>query len=484
MTRRAVIVGSGPNGLTCAARLATSGWDVQVFEAQDTIGGAAATAPLLGSGTAVDLGAAAHPFGVASPAFRALELEKHGLTWLHSTYPLAHPFGHRPAALLHRSVEATAAALTSESSRNDARAWRLLHADVTRGIDKHLANILAPPRLPAHPAHLAAFGVRAWPSATGLGRAIFRDEPARALLAGSAIHAICPPTRPLTAAFGVLFNALGQSRGWPVARGGSGAITQALASVVYSHGGRIHTGAPVRDLQELPAADAVVLNLTPAQVLRLEGTRLPARVAKGLGRWRYGSAVFKVDWLLDQTIPWSDPRVGEATTVHLCGSTAEMIHAEREVAAGRLPHRPFVMACQQQAADASRADATTVLWTYAHVPHGYAEPRPGYIAELIADQIERMAPGFRDTVVRRVQQSPTELERWNPNLIGGDIAGGSMGGLQLLARPRLSPSPYRLGTAASGAPLYLASGSTPPGAGVHGMAGWNAAESVQSSAPK
>jgi phytoene dehydrogenase-like protein len=475
--RRAVVVGSGPNGLTAAAVLARAGWEVDVYERHSAPGGASASADVLGPGTVVDLGAAGHPFGVASPVFRDLDLTAHGVEWLHSDYPMAHPLDGRPAAILHRTLEATAHELGQ-----DGKAWTRLHAPLVEDIDAHLENILGPSlvRLPRHPVSMARFGVRAlWP-AGAVGRAVFRDETARSLFASSSIHAILPPTHLFTAAFGLIFGALGMTRGWPVAKGGSGAITAALASVLAAHGGRIHLDHEVTDLREFGEADAILLDLTPRQLLALEGADLTDRYATHMRRWRYGTGVSKVDYLLDGPIPWTDSRVAGAGTVHVTGTLAELEHAEREAKAGRMPDQPFVMVCQQQAADPSRATGEaagkTVVWTYAHVPGGYDAP----VEHLIADQIERFAPGFRDRIVHRVATTPSALESWNPNLIGGDVAGGSMGGLQQVLRPAPVLSPHRTGTPG----LYLASSSTPPGGGVHGMAGMHAARAALADAAR
>lgn len=462
MGARAVVVGSGPNGLTAAAVLAQQGWQVDVYERAPEIGGAASSSALLGEGTIVDHGAAAHPFGVASPIFRELKLEDHGVEWLHSQLPMAHPLDDAPAALLHRTLEETAAGLGS-----DAGAWTRLHRHIVNGIDDHLENFLGPMlRWPAHPFRLAAFGPPALLPANALASATLQTEAARALFAGSAVHAYQPPSAPLTSAFGLLFGALGMSRGWPVAGGGTGAITKALASVATQHGATIHTGAEVSDLRELPRADATILNLTPQQVVGLTGLQLAPRVRRRLENWRYGSGAYKVDFLLDGPVPWRDPAVGTATTVHVGGSAAEIDVAEKQAAAGQLPERPFVMVSQQQAADPSRAVDGHVLWTYAHVPHGYVEDHEGQLAERIEAQLERFAPGFRDQIRVRCSTGPAALEQWNPNLVGGDIAGGSTAGLDILLRPGVTLDPYRLGGG-----VYLASSSTPPGAGVHGMPG-------------
>lgn len=421
------------------------------------VGGAAST-QLLDDASLRDLGSACHPFGAASPAFRALRLEDYGVRWLRAPYEMAHPLDDGAAAVLAGSLEATAAGLGA-----DADAWGRLHRPIVRRVDDVLVDALSPmPRWPDNPLLLARFGARGlWP-ATALGRAAFRTEEARALFAGSATHAITSPSKPLTGAFGLLFGALGMTRGWPVAEGGSGAITKALRRIVEEHGGVVRCDDEVR---EIPNTDAVILNLTPAQVLRLRDTALPARRSRSMRRWRYGSAVHKVDFLLNAPVPWADARVGQAATVHVGGTADEIVRAEKAVARGVLPDRPFVMASQQYAADPSRG---LVLWTYAHAPHGYRERYPGEVAETITEQIERFAPGFSAVVKQRIETSPQALEEWNPNLVGGDIAGGAVSGTQMLLR-----QPHRLRKG-----LYLASASTAPGAGVHGMPGWWAAEAA------
>ena len=461
----AVVVGGGTNGLTAAARLAVEGWQVTVFEQADHFGGSAAsfTDPF-GPDTIVDFGAAAHPFGIASPAFRQLHLEDHGLEWLHADYCMAHPLPQGEATFLHRGLDDTARGLGE-----DAQRWRQLHRNVVAHIDEHLENLLAPMiRWPAHPVRMAQFGIPALLPASRLARMLFSTEQARALFCGSAVHSMTSPTQPFTSAFGLLFGALGMTRGWPVAKGGSGAVIEALLSVLRAHDVTLVTGHTVSSFRELPAADSYILNLTPRGILGIEDVPLDRSVRRSLGRWRYGSAAHKVDWHLSGPVPWADEAVSSASTVHVCGGVAELEFAEREVAKGRFPDSPFVMVCQQNAADPGRGP---VLWTYAHVPHGFVEERPGQVREAILSQIERFAPGFRDIVTDYREYSPADLEACNPSIIGGDIAGGSMTGLQALLRPRLSLQPHRLGPG-----VFTASGATPPGAGVHGMPGWWAAQ--------
>ncbi|WP_080793345.1 phytoene desaturase family protein [Corynebacterium pacaense] len=460
MSRRAAIVGSGPNGLTAAALLARAGWEVDVYEQADVPGGAGRSSDVLGPGTIVDLGAAGHPFGIASPAFRELDLAAHGLEWRHSRYPMAHPLDNGEVALLHRGVGDTARGLGG-----DGRAWRLLHADLTRQVDLHLDNLLGPVlRVPPHPLALLAFGPRALPPARALATAAFRGERARVLFTGSAVHAMAAPSTPMTSAFGLLFGALGMSRGWPVAAGGTRSVVAALEGALTAHGGRIHTGHEVGDLRELSGADAVIVNMTPRQVLGLGG--LDA-VPRSMWSWRYGPGAHKLDILLDGPVPWDNPAVSDATTVHVCGSTAEIDTAERQAVAGTVPERPFVLLCQQQVADPSRsADPREhVVWAYAHVPAGSADPR---VRDRIIAQIERFAPGFTSRIIRVVEHTPRDLERWDPNLVGGDVAGGATTGIQAVRR-----MPVRLG-----GNLYMASASSAPGGGVHGMPGYWAARAV------
>lgn len=466
---KAVVVGSGPNGLSAACVLARHGAEVTVIEAQPTVGGAARSSTILGSDTVVDFGAACHPFGAVSPVFEQLELRDHGLEWLRPEIAAAHPLDGADPGLLHQDFERTVAGLGG-----DARAWRFLHQTPLRNWSEIVSDSLGPLlRWPDHPIAMAGFGLRApWPAE--LTGSLFRTEQARGLLAGSAAHATLPMRAPLTTAFAVMFNTLAFVNGWPVARGGTQSIIDALVADLTTHGGRIETSRRVTDLRELGKTDAVLLDLTPRQILHLRGLDLPPRYRRALNRWKYGAAVHKVDLLLDGPVPWYDPRIAGAGTVHVGGTLAEINHAERQAARGVLPERPFVMAAQPTAADPSRAPAGRhIVWAYAHVPYGFRGPadNPLLAGDRVIDQIERFAPGLRDRILRRVDHSPADLAAKNENLVGGTIGGGSLSGLQQVFRPAPRLNPYRTGAAG----VYVCSSATPPGGGVHGMGGYHAA---------
>lgn len=456
----AVVVGSGPNGLSAAVVLARAGVDVTVLEAEGEIGGGTRSAELNVPGVLHDICSATHPTGVASPFFRSLGLEKHGLEWLWPEVDAAHPIDGGRAGILFRDLDRTV-----EGLGEDGAAWRKLYAPLVRHSDELIAEIFGPIlHVPRHPILLAGFGLRALQPASMIARRWKTDE-ARGLFAGLAAHAIHPLQRPTTGGLGLMFGMTSHAYGWPVARGGSQAIAAALAADLVEHGGRIETGQRVT---EMPQADIVMFDTSPATVLKVAGDRLPGRVRRPLGTWRTGPGVYKVDFAVEGGVPWTNEWARKAGTVHVGGTFEQLNAAEREVHAGRMPERPFVLLCQQYLADPGRsAGDVHPVWSYAHVPTGYT----GDATEAIIRQIERFAPGFRDRIVAQTVTTPAQLEAHNANYIGGDIGGGSNDPWQLVMRPRMSPNPYSLGVKG----LYICSASTPPGGGVHGMAGFNAA---------
>jgi phytoene dehydrogenase-like protein len=462
--RRAVVIGSGPNGLTAAVELRKAGLEVTVYEAARGVGGGARSAELTLPGFVHDVCSAVHPMAAGSAAFRSYPLEAHGLRWIQPPAPLAHPLDDGTAVLLERSVDATAAGLGEDGPR-----YRRLVSPLAARWEELSRDALAPPHLPRSPLLLARFGLLSAFSAAGELRALFKEERTRALLAGIAAHAIVPLERPFSGAVGWALTLAGHAVGWPVAAGGSQAIADALASYFRSLGGVIELGRPVRSLDELPAADLVMCDITPRQLLKLAGARLPEDYRARLSRFRYGPGVFKVDYALDGPAPWRAPECARAATVHLGGTLEEIALAERAPWEGKVADRPFVLVAQQSLFDPSRAPAgKQTLWAYCHVPHGSAADA----TEAIERQLERFAPGFRSRVLARRSMGTAELEHHNANLVGGDISGGAMTPGQLFLRP--TAGLYR--TPARG--LYLCSASTPPGAGVHGLCGFFAAKAA------
>jgi phytoene dehydrogenase-like protein len=463
----AAVVGSGPNGLAAAITLAQAGWSVLVLEARDTIGGGTRSAELTLPGYIHDVCSAVHPLGAGSPFFRTLPLAEHGLEWIHPPVPLAHPFDDGTAAVLERSVEATGKTLGP-----DAAAYQKLMAPLVTDWDKLAADLLGPLRIPPrHPLALARFGWHAIPSARRLAERLFEDERARALFGGMAAHSMIPLDQPPTAAFGLVIGILGHAVGWPLPRGGSQRIADALACYLRSLGGEVVTGVRVQSLDELPPARAVLCDVTPRQLLRIAGQRLPAGYRRRLAGYRYGPGVFKVDWALDGPIPWQAVECRRAGTVHLGGTLEEMAAAERVVWRGAHPEKPYVLVVQPSLFDATRApEGKHTAWAYCHVPNASTFD----MTERIEAQIERFAPGFRDCILARSVKSAVEMEQYNPNYIGGDINGGVQDLRQLFTRPVFRLVPYS--TPLKG--LYICSSSTPPGGGVHGMCGYFAARAA------
>jgi len=465
-TYDAVIVGSGPNGLAAAVELARNGKRVAVLEGKSTIGGGARSAEITLPGFVHDLGSAIHPLGYASPFFRSLPLDEHGLEWVHPDVPLAHPLDGGEATVLERSLEATAAGLGP-----DAAAYRRLMGPGSADASSIAGFFVGKPSLIRHPLALAFSGIRALGDAEGVARSVFEGERARGLFAGNAAHSFLPLDQPPSALFGLLLGTLGHAFGWPFPRGGSQSLANALASYLESMGGEIFTGAPVSTVDDVPRARAVLFDVTPRQLHDIAGEHFTEGYNKALKRYRYGPGVFKVDFALDGPIPWQAEECLRAGTVHLGGTLEEISAGEAAVAGGEHPERPFILLAQQSLFDDTRApEGKHTVWAYCHVPNGSTFD----MTERIEAQIERFAPGFRERILARSISGPAELEGQNANLVGGDVAGGYMDLRQLLARPMLRPNPYS--TPARG--LYICSSSTPPGGSVHGLCGFLAARTV------
>lgn len=465
---RAVVVGSGPNGLAAAVALARAGLRTTVFEAMDEVGGGTRTASVTRPGFLHDLCSAVHPMGASSPFFRELPLEEHGLEWIQPPAPLAHPMDDGSAIVLERSTAGTASGLDP----GDGEAYRKLMDPLVPRWEALAGEVLAPLlRVPDHPLLMGRFALSGLRSATGLASARFDGPRARALFAGIAAHVLEPIDRVPTAAFGMVLSLAAHAVGWPFARGGSQRIADALASVLAGHGGDVVTGRRVDSLGELPAADAVLLDLTPKELLRVAGERFPDRYRRQLEGYRYGPGVFKMDWALSDPIPWTADACRRAGTVHLGGTMEEIAASARAAWEGRVPERPFVILAQPTLFDPDRApEGRHVAWGYVRVPHG----SDADVADRVEAQIERFAPGFRDAVLARSTRTAAELEAHNPNMVGGDLNGGVQDLRQMLFRPAVRLDPYA--TPLDG--VYLCSASTPPGGAVHGMCGYHAARAA------
>ncbi|MGV8884980.1 MAG: phytoene desaturase family protein [Microbacteriaceae bacterium] len=462
----AVVVGSGPNGLAAAVTLARAGLSVQVVERNSTIGGGARTAELTLAGFHHDVCSAVHPMALASGFFQRFKLnERIELTVPEVSY--GHPLDGGRAGIAYRDLDRTVDAL-----ERDGRAWRRLWEPLVARADEVAAftgNHLL--RIPDHPLTVARFGLRAMEQGSPAWNVRFRDDEAPAMITGLAAHAIAPMPQLAASAAGMALGTYAHARGWPIPTGGSQSIIDALAADLLAHGGAIVTDAEVRSMNDLPPATATVFTTTPRALMSIVGDALPAGYRKRLERFRYGNSVAKVDFALSAPVPWTNAELRRAGTLHVGGTRAEIAHGEHEVAQGRHPDSPYVLVSQPSVADAGRAPAGKhVLWAYTHVPRGSTLDA----TEIITAQIERFAPGFRDVILASASKNAMEMQQYNPNYIGGDIAAGAPTLRQLIARPVLSLDPWR--TPVKG--VYLGSSSTVPGPGVTGLAGWHAAESV------
>jgi phytoene dehydrogenase-like protein len=459
----AIVVGSGPNGLAAAARLARAGLTVTVLEASDSIGGGTRSSEMIMPGLLHDHCSAVHPIAAGSPFLKELDLGRHGLRWLQPEVDCAHPLDDGSAGVFYRSIDRTVEALG-----RDGRRWRQVFEPLAAQFDNLIADATQPlVRAPHHPLGFARFGVGAMLPATTFAR-LLESEQARALWAGAAAHTFHRLDRPFTSAVGLMLLVSGHAEGWVVAEGGSQAIADALVADIRLHGGVIETGQRVTSVKDLPPHDVLMLDVSPSSAASILGDRLSPRVARAYRRFRHGPGAFKVDFAIDGDVPWRASAARQAGTVHVGGGFDEIVATELAVHRGAMPDRPFVLVGQQYLADRGRSVGNiNPLWTYAHVPHGYS----GDATAAIIAQIERFGPGFRDRIVGTAVRSTTEMSVCNANFIGGDIIGGAASPTQLLFRPRVALDPYFTGIPG----VYLCSASTPPGAGAHGMCGANAA---------
>lgn len=462
----AVVVGAGPNGLAAAIALARAGLSVELIEANERIGGGLSSAQLTEPGFTHDLCSAIHPLAAASPFLSDLNLEQFGLEWVQPPLPYAHPLDGGDAATAHRDVRETARRLGL-----GGRSWRRLFEPMLRKSPELLQDVLQPIlHVPRHPLLLARFGIPALASAHLVGKLLLEGTRAPALFAGMAGHSLISLKDPGSSAIALMLGIAGHTVGWPFPRGGAQSMADALARCFQSYGGVITTGRRIQNLGELESR-IVMLDVTPRQFLSIAGTHLPPTYRRRLEAFKYGPGVFKLDYALSDPVPWSNEACRMAGTIHVGGTMEEISRSESIVSNGGHPDAPFVLAAQHSLFDDSRAPrGQHTFWAYCHVPNGSMVD----MTDRIEAQIERFAPGFHDTIIRRHAAGPADLERRNENLVGGDVNGGAASLWQLFARPVLRPVPYR--TPIKG--VYLCSASTPPGGGVHGMCGFNAARAA------
>lgn len=462
----AVIIGSGPNGLSAAIRLAQQGFETQIVEAKNTIGGGMRTAELTLPGFFHDICSAAHPMGILSPFFRTLPLQEHGLTWIQPPASVAHPMPDGSAVMLWKSLQKT-----MDELEQDGPAYSKLISPFLKNPHGLLGDILGPLSIPKHPIQMIRFGLKAIRSATGLANSSFRHPRAKALFAGCAGHAILPLEHMLTAALGLVFSLTGHVEEWPVAKGGSASIAKALADYFTSLGGTIRTNTHVRSLDDLPPAKVILFDTSPKQLQQIAANHLPTRYKNRLQKYHYGPGVFKLDWALREPIPWSDKRCLQASTVHVGGTMEEISLSERQMWNGKHQERPFLLVCQQSLFDQSRAPAGQHTgYAYCHTPANSTVD----MTAAIENQIERFAPGFTDTILARHKMNCQDFSAHNPNYIGGAITGGVANIWQAFSRPVARLNPYTT----PNPKLFICSASSPPGGGVHGMCGFYAAQAA------
>lgn len=464
----AVIVGSGPNGFSAGITLARAGLRVLLVEGQETIGGGMRTKELTLPGFKHDVCSAVHPLGIASPFFSSVPLQKFGLEWAHPEVLLAHPLDGGSAGVMFQDIEKTAAMLPGK----DRKAYGQFFGTMKRTVEILLPELLGPlTRFPSHPFRMGMFGLAAMRSAAGLAQSEFTSDEGQAMFAGHAAHSILPLEKRFTAAVGIMLASTGHMVGWPVAKGGSQSIANALGRYFEALGGEIVVGWNVQNINELPKAKAYLFDTGPRAMAAICGDRLAAKYARKVAKFRYGPGAYKIDLALSGPIPWTNEHCRRAGTVHVGGTLMEMIASEQACWEGKIEEKPFVLLAQQSIIDSTRApEGNHTCWAYAHVPPGF----DGDITETILNQIERFAPGFRDLILASHVMKPKDMASYNPNYIGGDIIGGVQDLIQMIKRPVLSLDPY----STPARDIYLCSSSTPPGGGVHGMCGFHAAKSA------
>jgi phytoene dehydrogenase-like protein len=462
----AIVIGAGPNGLSAGIQLAHHGLSVCIFESNQQIGGGARTEQITLPNFNHDVCSAVHPMGVISPFFRSLPLKDFGLQWIESPLALAHPFDNEPAAFLSKSIQETA-----ENLGEDKQAYLDLMVPFINDGEALLAEILKPLRFPKHPFLMAGFGLKAMRSAQELANSKFKTSRAKALFMGCAAHSVVSLNKMATSSFGISLAMIAHMVGWPIVRGGSQQITECMEKYFRSLGGEIESGRKIESVKSLPASRAILMALTSRQVANVAGNYLPKEFRDRLLKFRYGPGIFKMDWALNGPVPWKDAVCTRAATVHLGSSSDEISESESSAWHGKISAKPFVIFVQQSLFDSTRApEGKHTGWAYCHMPHGSDVDR----TEAIENQIERFAPGFRSLILARHTLNATQLHQHNENIIGGDIGGGANDFIQFIARPVVKWDPY----STPNSRIFICSSSTPPGGGVHGMCGYNAANSA------